>query len=58
MKRWMEEWQVKEYARRGSTLGWIIMVMMVVMILLMSALAMSSSHISGISGITAGDRFR
>ncbi len=45
MKRWMEEWCVRKDARRGSTLGWVIMVMMVMMVLLMSALAMSASHI-------------
>lgn len=32
-------------ARRGSTLGWVILVMMVIMILMMSALALSASHI-------------
>lgn len=35
----------KDNGGRGSTLGWVVVVMMVVMILMMSALTMSASHI-------------
>lgn len=44
MKKWMEKLRRKKYLSRGSTLGWVIMVIMVMMILMMSALSMSASH--------------
>lgn len=37
--------KANDLTRRGSTLGWVILVIMVVMIWLMSALPMSSSHL-------------
>lgn len=44
MKKWMGKLRRKKYLSRGSTLGWVIMVIMVMMILMMSALSMSASH--------------
>lgn len=45
MRIQMGEMRMRKNARRGSTLGWVIVVIMVVMILMMSALTMSASHI-------------
>ncbi len=45
MRIQMGEARMRKDARRGSTLGWIIIVIMAVMILMMSALTMSASHI-------------
>lgn len=44
MKKWRGKLRRKKYLSRGSTLGWVIMVIMVMMILMMSALSMSASH--------------